>query len=270
MKVGIIGASGRMGQELVKVAFEEMEHNKCQLIGASVRNSSYLLDKEIINPIENKSIGVAYSDNIENIIKNADVIIDFTGASYSLKVAELANKYKTVHICGTTGFNHDEFDRLTEIAKQTVLFWSPNMSIAIYTLSMLAEKAAALLGESFDIEVLEMHHKYKIDAPSGTALMLGKSAAKGRGINFEDSKVLNRSGSNGVRQEGSIGFAALRGGSVVGEHSVIFASANEKIELSHTMYNRKAYAENAFKIAYWASTQLPGKIYTIEDYINTK
>lgn len=267
LKIGVIGASGRMGQELVRVALEEFEQGRCELVGASVRSSSYLSGKEIINPIGNKSTGVIYTTDIGEVIKNSDIVIDFTSPTYSLEVAKLAIKHKIIHICGTTGFDDNEFKQLNELAKELVIFWSPNMSIAIYTLALLVEKASALLDSSFDIEVLEMHHKFKIDAPSGTALMLGRSAAKGRKVDFDECKVLSRTEADGVRKEGSIGFAALRGGNIVGEHSVIFASPNEKIELSHIMYNRRVYAENAFKIAYWAKMQKPGKLHMLKDYI---
>ncbi len=270
MKIGIIGASGKMGQELIKVAYDELLYKRCIIVGASVRDSSNLMGKDIIKPLSSESIGIAYSNNMEEIIKNSEAIIDFTVPTHSLRVARLAVKYKTTHICGTTGFNEAEFNELNELAKRTVVFWSPNMSIAIYILALLVEKTAQRLDDSFDIEVLEMHHKHKIDAPSGTALMLGSSAAKGRKLDFEESKVLNRIGSNRARQDGSIGFAALRGGSVVGEHSVIFTSSNEQIKLSHTMYNRRAYAENAFKVAYWTGSQAAGKLYTIQDYVNGK
>lgn len=267
MKIGIIGASGRMGQEIIKVILDETFGKPFQLIGASVKKNHPLEGKEIVNYQTRTSLNIKYSSDVNTIFKEADAVIDFTQPSYSLEIALLASKYKTIHVCGTTGFNPQELLALHQLANQTVIFWSPNMSVGIHVLKNLVQQASVLLDETFDSEVLEMHHRNKIDAPSGTALMLGQEIANSRKLDFDQEKVLTRCKENIIRKPKNIGFASLRGGGVVGEHTVIFASDDEKIELKHTMYDRGNYAKCSLKIAQWLKSQKPSKLYTMQDYL---
>jgi 4-hydroxy-tetrahydrodipicolinate reductase len=257
-KIGIIGISGKMGTELVNVLIHEASLNNCMISGGSFRAHCPSNFKEVIH----------CTDEYEALIADSDIIIDFTSPSHSVLVAQAASEHKTVHICGTTGFSDTELYQLEELAKETVIFYSPNMSIAVNMLATLVEQASSMLDDSYDIEILEAHHKYKVDAPSGTALMLGKAVATAKNLNFNDVKVTDRANSDSLREPGSIGFSSIRGGNIVGEHSVFFISPNEKLTLSHTMYNRKIYAENAFKIAYWAASLQPEKLYSMKDYLN--
>ena len=238
-KIGILGCNGRMGQTLMALveATEGVE-----LAG-----------------------GVDQGDDIEALVKAADAVIDFTRPEATLAFAELTAKHGTAHIIGTTGFNEAEFLELKARAKQTRIFWSPNMSIGVNLVSLLTQKAAEMLGEDYDIEIVEMHHRHKVDAPSGTALLLGEAAAKGRGI-ANDKFVLSREGITGERKRGDIGFATLRGGSVIGDHTTIFAGDSDRVEITHKSSSREIYAEGAVKAAKWCAGKENG-LYGMSDML---
>jgi 4-hydroxy-tetrahydrodipicolinate reductase len=240
LKIGILGSNGRMGQTLMALV-EATEG--VQLAG-----------------------GVDHGDDIRGLIEKADALIDFTAPLSSLSFAELTSRFGRTHIIGTTGFNEPEFLELRKHAKNTRIFWSPNMSIGVNLVALLTQKAAEMLGNDYDIEVLEMHHRHKVDAPSGTALLLGEAAAKGRGVRLKDKQVLSRKGQTGERKIGDIGFATLRGGSVIGDHTTIFAGENDRIEITHRSSSREIYAEGAIKAAIWANTQANG-LYGMSDML---
>ncbi|PIR33846.1 MAG: 4-hydroxy-tetrahydrodipicolinate reductase [Alphaproteobacteria bacterium CG11_big_fil_rev_8_21_14_0_20_44_7] len=240
MKIGILGNTGRMGQTLMAeiAAMEDVV-----LSGGA--------DKD---------------DDIEALIEASDALIDFTAPLATLSFAEMNKKYNRTHIIGTTGFNDEEFARLKSYATNTRIFWSPNMSIGVNLLNSLIEKAASILGDEYDIEIVEMHHRHKVDAPSGTALAMGEAAARGRRIELKNKQVLSREGITGARAKGDIGFATLRGGSVIGDHTAIFAGDSDRIELTHKSSSRAIYAQGAIRAAIWANTQ-PNGFYTMQDML---
>jgi 4-hydroxy-tetrahydrodipicolinate reductase len=184
----------------------------------------------------------------------------------TLALAELAAKAGTAHIIGTTGLSAEDEKLIAEAAKRTVVVKSGNMSMGVNLLAALVKQVAKTLGEDFDVEVVEMHHNKKIDAPSGTALMLGRAAAQGRGIKLEERSARGRDGVTGARRAGDIGFASLRGGTVVGDHTVIFAGPAERIELTHKAEDRMLFARGAVRAALWARGQKPG-LYSMTDVL---
>jgi len=210
--------------------------------------------------------GADKDDDIEALIEASDALIDFTAPLATLSFAEMNKKYNRTHIIGTTGFNDEEFARLKSYATNTRIFWSPNMSIGVNLLNSLIEKAASILGDEYDIEIVEMHHRHKVDAPSGTALAMGEAAARGRRIELKNKQVLSREGITGARAKGDIGFATLRGGSVIGDHTAIFAGDSDRIELTHKSSSRAIYAQGAIRAAIWANTQ-PNGFYTMQDML---
>jgi len=199
----------------------------------------------------------------------ADGIIDFTIPVATSSFAALAAKSGKVHIIGTTGLTEADEAKIKDAAKTAVIVKSGNMSLGVNLLAALTKRVAKTLDSSFDIEILEMHHNQKVDAPSGTALLLGRAAAEGRGIDLDKQKVASREGHTGARRAGDIGFAALRGGTVVGEHSVIFAGPAERIELTHKAEDRMIFARGALYAALWARTQKPG-LYSMMDVLGLK
>jgi 4-hydroxy-tetrahydrodipicolinate reductase len=183
--------------------------------------------------------------------------------------AELAAKASKVHIVGTTGLSADDEAKIKQAAGKAVIVKSGNMSLGVNLLAALTQRVAKTLDSTFDIEILEMHHNQKVDAPSGTALLLGRAAAQGRGIDLDKHKVLSRVGHTGARKVGDIGFATLRGGNVVGEHSVIFAGPAERLELTHKASDRMLFAQGALHAALWARGQKPG-LYSMMDVLGLK
>lgn len=208
--------------------------------------------------------GIALSADAKDLIAKADGIIDFTVPKATAVLAEVAAG--KVHIVGTTGHSADEEAQIKNAAKSVTIVKSGNMSLGVNLLAALTKRVAKTLGEEFDIEIFEMHHNKKIDAPSGTALLLGRAAAEGRGIDLAQRSVRGRDGETGARTIGNIGFASLRGGSVVGEHSVIFAGPAERIELIHRAEDRMIFARGALKAALWARNQKPG-LYSMADVL---
>jgi 4-hydroxy-tetrahydrodipicolinate reductase len=199
----------------------------------------------------------------------ADAIIDFTVPAATVRLAALAAETRLAHIIGTTGMSVAEDAIVAEAAKNTVVMKSGNMSLGVNLLAVMTRKVAQALGEEFDIEILEMHHNKKIDAPSGTALLLGEAAAEGRKIDLKARSERGRDGHTGARRTGAIGFASLRGGNVAGEHSVIFAGADERIELTHKATDRMIFARGALKAAQWTRGRKPG-LYSMLDVLGLK
>jgi 4-hydroxy-tetrahydrodipicolinate reductase len=196
----------------------------------------------------------------------ADCVIDFTTPENTVGLAALAASQKKILVSGTTGLNSAQKEALIRAGEHTQVVWSSNMSIGVNVLMDLVEKTAARLGSEYDIEITEMHHKHKVDSPSGTALSLGEAAAKGRKVDLHDVAVKSRDGIVGARKEGTIGFTALRGGDVIGDHSVMFAGAGETLTLSHHAANRDIFALGALRAAQWAAGKHAG-FYTMRDVI---
>ena len=257
MKLAIAGAGGRMGRVLTRIIHET---EGCSVAGGLELKGSPLVGTKM------GETAVMITDDPAALFKNIDGIVDFTVPAASLSLVEFSAKAGIVHVIGTTGIDAAGEEKIRAAGKSARIVKSGNMSLGVNILASLVRKAAAALGEDFDIEVLEMHHRQKIDAPSGTALLLGQAAAEGRAIDLAKRSVRSRDGHTGARPKGDIGFAALRGGSVVGEHTVIFAGNSERIEFSHRAESRDIFAYGAVTAALWARGQKPG-FYSMADVL---
>jgi 4-hydroxy-tetrahydrodipicolinate reductase len=255
MRLIVVGAAGRMGKTLVRIIEETPG---LVLSGALEHAGSPALGNDAGLLAGCAASGVAIGDDPLPLVVGADGILDFSTPETSVALAALAAQARIVHVIGTTGFAPDDLTRIEAAARHATIVRSGNMSLGVNLLAALARQAAAALGESFDIEIVEMHHRMKVDAPSGTALLLGEAAAQGLGVTLADHSVRGRDGLTGARPPGSIGFAALRGGTVVGDHSVIFAGQGERIALSHHAEDRAIFARGAVKAALWGRGRKPG------------
>jgi 4-hydroxy-tetrahydrodipicolinate reductase len=259
----VVGAAGRMGRMLIKTIDETPG---CVLTGALERPTAGCVGQDAGLIAGIGDLGVVISSDADRAVADADAVIDFTNPETSLALAALAAQHQTVHVVGTTGFSDEELATLRKFGDETVIMQSGNMSLGLNVMAALVRKVAQVLGEDFDIEILEMHHRQKVDAPSGTALLLGEAAAEGRGIDLATSSVRSRDGHTGARHAGDIGFATLRGGTVVGDHSVIFAGAQERIVLQHVAEERGLFARGAVRAAIWGKGQAAG-FYTMADVL---
>jgi len=266
MRLVIAGAGGRMGRTLVKAIADSTEFT---LAGALEDARSPLIgwDAGVLAGLPEN--GIKLAGDAGPLLSKADGIIDFTAPSATVAFAALAAKAGKVHIIGTTGLSADDEAKIGEAAKSAVIVKSGNMSLGVNLLAALTKRVARTLDNSFDIEILEMHHNQKVDAPSGTALLLGRAAAEGRDIDLAKRSVRSREGHVGARKSGDIGFAVLRGGSVVGEHSVFFSGPAERIELTHKAEDRMIFGRGALHAARWARTQKPG-LYSMMDVLGLK
>jgi 4-hydroxy-tetrahydrodipicolinate reductase len=264
MKIGIIGCMGRMGQMLVK---EVIGNPATTLSGAATQPGDQTLGKDVGVALGLDPAGILITDNIESVIKASDGVIDFTMPEVTLQVAKLCASYKKIHVSGTTGLSDDDKAALANYAKETPIVWASNMSVGVNLLFSLVEQVAGILDDSSDIEIVEMHHNKKVDAPSGTALTLGESAARGRKVALEKVACKARDGQIGARPKGEIGFATLRGGDVIGDHTVIFASQGERIELTHKASSRTIYASGAVRACLWAKGKKP-RLYHMKDVLS--
>jgi 4-hydroxy-tetrahydrodipicolinate reductase len=263
MRLVVTGAAGRMGRMLVKTIVETkgvalaaaLEREGADSIGA---------DAGVLAGCD--KIGVPISVDPLSAILHADGIIDFSSPAATIAFAALAAQGRIVHVIGTTGLSENDLTRITAAARHAAIVRSGNMSLGVNILAALTRKVAAALGEDFDIEIVEMHHRMKVDAPSGTALMFGEAAAEGRGLALKDHAARGRDGLTGARRRGDIGFAALRGGTVIGDHSVIFAGEGERVELRHIAEDRSLFARGALRAALWARDKKPG-LYSMADVL---
>ncbi|MEM5471167.1 4-hydroxy-tetrahydrodipicolinate reductase [Hoeflea sp. AS60] len=252
----VVGAAGRMGQALIRTI---AEIDGVHLAGAIERPGSDALGKDAgelagLGPNE-----ILITDDALPVFAKAEGVLDFTAPAATLEFADLAAQARIVHVIGTTGMDESHEARLNAASRHCRIVKSGNMSLGVNLLSVLVRQAAkALDAADWDIEVLEMHHRHKVDAPSGTALLLGEAAAEGRAIALNENAVKVRDGHTGPREQGTIGFATLRGGSVIGEHSVILAGEGETVELTHRATDRSVFARGAVRAALWARHQKPG------------
>jgi len=263
MKLVVVGAGGRMGQALLRAVHESEGASVC---GALEREGSPLLGRDAGELAGLGPLGVAITDDPLPLFANADGVLDFSAPAASVLYAGYAAQARIAHVIGTTGCSQEDDARIAAAARHAAIVKSGNMSLGVNLLAALVEQAARALPVEFDIEVLEMHHRHKVDAPSGTALMLGKAAAGGRDIELEKASVRSRDGVTGPRPDGAIGFATLRGGSVIGDHSVIFAGPGEQITLSHHAQDRSLFARGAVTAALWARGRKPG-LYSMRDVL---
>lgn len=263
MKIAIMGAAGRMGRELTRAVHDA---KGCAVAGGTEAKGSDGVGADLGELAGVGALGVAITDDPVELIARVDAILDFTAPAASIAFAGLAAQARIVHVLGTTGFSQADDEKIEAAARHAVIVKAGNMSLGVNLLVELTKKVAAALDEDFDIEVLEMHHHHKVDAPSGTALMLGAAAAEGRGIDLDKHSVRSRDGHTGPRKRGDIGFATLRGGSVVGEHSVLFVAEGERVELTHRAADRAIFARGAVKAALWGHGQAPG-VYSMVDVL---
>lgn len=264
MKLVVVGAAGRMGQALIRVITET---EGVALYGAVEREGAEELGADAGELAGLGKLGIEISADPLAAIANADGVLDFTSPAATVAFAGFAAQARIVHVIGTTGCSADDDAAIVAAARHATIVKSGNMSLGVNLLAELAEQAArSLQPQAFDIEVLEMHHRHKVDAPSGTALLLGDAAARGREIALADNSVRVRDGQTGPRDPGTIGFATLRGGSVIGEHSVIYAGAGERITLSHQAEDRHIFARGAVTAALWAKGRKPG-LYSMRDVL---
>lgn len=264
MKLAVMGAAGRMGQELIRTV--QASNGAAVIAGAIERAGSNALGQDAGLLAGIGTIGVTITDDPLDIVAKVDGILDFTIPDVSVEVAGLAANARIVHVIGTTGCTLEQDAAIKAAARHATIIKAGNMSLGVNLLVALTRKVAAALDADFDIEVLEMHHKHKIDAPSGTALMLGQAAADGRNVALAETSVRSRDGHTGARTRGDIGFATLRGGNVVGEHSVIFAADGERVVLSHIATDRGIFARGAIKAALWGRGKGPG-LFTMADVL---
>jgi 4-hydroxy-tetrahydrodipicolinate reductase len=215
------------------------------------------------------ALGIAITDRPLEVFTRVDGVLDFTAPKASVAYAGLAAQARIVHVIGTTGFSAEDEAAIAAAARHATIVKSGNMSLGVNLLAALVERAARALGEDFDIEICEMHHRHKVDAPSGTALLLGQAAARGREADLGARAIRGREGHTGPRPRGAIGFAALRGGSVVGDHTVTLAGEGERIELTHRAEDRQIFARGAVKAALWAHGRPPG-LYSMQDVLGLR
>ncbi len=251
----IMGAAGRMGRMLVQAVCDS---KAARLAGAVVRPGHDWVGQDVGHAMGGPSIGVIATDDPRAAITGAKAVIDFTSPETTLEIAELAAEAGAVHVIGTTGFGNGQLDKLEEAARHSAQVRAGNMSLGVNLLTGLTKMVAAALEDGWDIEVVEAHHNQKADAPSGTALMLGAAAAEGRGVKLEEVSDRGRDGITGARVPGHIGFSAIRGGDVVGEHDVIFAGQGERIVLRHIASDRAIFARGALRAALWGQGKRPG------------
>ncbi len=266
MRLVVAGAGGRMGRTLIKAIAET---DGVVLAGAFEAKGSAVIGRDSGELAGLGANSIPVTADPEPLLAKADGLIDFTIPAATVALAELTARLGRVHVVGTTGLGEGEHRLLASAAQRAIIVQSGNMSLGVNLLAALARRVAKTLGDEFDIEILEMHHNKKIDAPSGTALLLGAAAAQGRGVDLKDRSVRVRDGHTGARKAGDIGFATLRGGSVVGEHTVMFAGPAERIELSHKAEDRMIFARGALHAALWARGQKPG-LYSMADVLGLK
>jgi 4-hydroxy-tetrahydrodipicolinate reductase len=255
MRLVVVGAAGRMGQALVRAVHKAPG---LMLVAAIEREGSRVLGRDAGLVAGAGITGVMITDDPLTAFAQADGVLDFTIPAASVAFAALAAQARVVHVIGTTGFSEGDFAKLKAASRHATMIQSGNFGLGVNVLALLVKRAAKALDLEYDIEIVEMHHRMKIDAPSGTALLLGEAAAAGRGIALNEHMDKARDGHHGARKAGDIGFASLRGGTVAGEHSVIFAGPGERITLSHSAESRDNFANGAVKAALWGRGRKPG------------
>jgi 4-hydroxy-tetrahydrodipicolinate reductase len=263
MRLAVAGAAGRMGRVLTRIIHET---EGLTLVGGLEPEGSRFAAADMGDLAGIGALGVAVATDPLPLFTQIDGIIDFTVPAATVALSELSAQARIVHVIGTTGIDEDGEAKIRAAARHARIVKSGNMSLGVNLLAALVRRVAATLGEEFDIEILEMHHRHKIDAPSGTALLLGRAAADGRRIDLKARSIRTRDGHTGARPGGDIGFAALRGGSVVGEHTVVFAGPAERLELTHRAESRDIFARGAVKAAQWAMDRKPG-LYSMADVL---
>jgi 4-hydroxy-tetrahydrodipicolinate reductase len=262
-RIGVVGCGGRMGRMLLaEIAASE----GCALAGGCAKPGSGYVNQDIGELAGTGRLGISVGDNAEKLIRDSDVVIEFTTPAATATHAAAAAELGGAMVIGTTGLSVEEAGVVQKAARRVPIVWAPNMSLGINILEGLVEEVARRLDPDWDVEIMEMHHRGKVDAPSGTALAIGRAVAKGRGAVFEEVQQRARDGITGPRRTGGIGFASLRGGDAVGDHHVVFAGAGERLELIHRATSRAVYAKGAVQAARWVVGRPPG-VYGLKDVL---
>ena len=254
--VVITGGAGRMGQTLIKAVSES---DAMRLAGVLVRPGHAWVGLDIGAAMGGAEVGIVVSDDALETFAAAQAVIDFTAPQATIAYAATAAQARIVHVIGTTGMDEGELAKIAAAGRHATIIRAGNMTLGVNLLTLLTKKVAEALDEDFDIEIVEAHHHHKVDAPSGTALMLGEAAAEGRGVALDDVSDRGRDGITGARKRGDIGFNAIRGGDIAGEHDVIFAAPGERIVLRHIATDRSIFARGALKAALWGQGRDPGE-----------
>jgi 4-hydroxy-tetrahydrodipicolinate reductase len=263
IRVGIAGCAGRMGQMLLKLLITAPG---VLVVGGTERKGSHVLGRDLGALVGGEPLGIIIGDNPEPLFEQADVVVDFTSPAATASHATLAAKAGTAHVIGTTGLDSDQMGAITRAAQRVPIVLAANMSLGVNLLEQVIEEVARILDTEWDIEVIEMHHRHKVDAPSGTALAIGEAAARGRGVQLRRVSRRGRDGHVGPRVRGEIGFSAIRGGDVVGDHTVIFAADGERIEVTHKASSREIFGRGAVKAVLWAAGKRAG-LYSMKDVL---
>jgi 4-hydroxy-tetrahydrodipicolinate reductase len=263
IRVGIAGCAGRMGQMLLKLLITAPG---VLVVGGTERRGSHVLGRDLGALAGGEPLGITIGDNPEPLFEQADVVVDFTSPSATAQHATLAAKTGTAHVIGTTGIDSDQMATISRAAQRVPIVMASNMSLGVNLLEQVVEEVARILDTDWDIEIVEMHHRHKVDAPSGTALSLGEAAARGRNVQLRRVSRRGRDGQVGPRVKGEIGFSAIRGGDVVGDHTVLFAADGERIEITHKASNREIFARGAVKAVLWAAGKRAG-LYSMKDVL---
>ena len=262
----VAGVSGRMGQMLAAAV---LNSGVARLTGATERAGHHWIGKDLGECMSGRASGLHVTHDILEAMTNAQILIDFTTPEATVEHATICAQARAVHVIGTTGFSDADIAKLDASARHATIIRAGNMSLGVNLLVQMTRKIAAALDEDFDIEIVEAHHRHKVDAPSGTALMLGEAAANGRGVRLSEKADRSRDGVTGARVPGHIGFSAIRGGDIVGEHDVIFAAPGERIVLRHVATDRRIFARGALKAALWGIGRGPGS-YDMMDVLGLK
>ncbi len=262
----VTGASGRMGRMLARTV---LDSTKARLVGAIERTGHDWVGQDLGTAMGSAPLGMTVTDDPLEAFAKAQAVLDFTAPEATVRFAGIAAQARAVHVIGTTGLSEADLAALKPAARHAVIVRAGNMSLGVNLMVKLTRMVAEALDEEFDIEVIEAHHSAKVDAPSGTALMLGQAAAQGRGVALDDVADRGRDGVTGARRRGDIGFAAIRGGDIVGEHDVLFAGAGERLILRHVATDRSLFARGALRAALWGQDKKPGE-YDMMDVLGLK
>ena len=261
--VVVLGCAGRMGRMLTDVV---RENDHLKLVSGLEHVGHDWIGKDLGTARGEAPFGIRVTDDPLEAFAGAQIVLDFTTPAATVANAAIAAQARAVHVIGTTGMTDEDIASLEPASRHAVIVRAGNMSLGVNLLMGLTRKVAAALGEDYDIEVIEAHHHHKVDAPSGTALMLGEAAAEGRGVNLNDVRDAGRDGITGARRRGDIGFHAIRGGDIVGEHEVLFAGQGERIKISHIATDRRLFARGAVEAALWGLDKKPGH-YSMADVL---
>lgn len=265
VKVVIAGSSGRMGQALLEGIFADQE---LQLHGAIDRADSARIGRDAGEPF-GRVTGVKISADVQAALIGADVLVDFTRPEASMEYLALCEQAGVKLVIGTTGFSPEQKTQIAKTAEKIAIVFAPNMSVGVTLLINLVQAAAKVLAEGYDVEIIEAHHRHKVDAPSGTALRLGEAAAASLGRNLQECAVYGREGVTGERDANTIGFATVRGGDVVGDHTVLFAGTGERVELTHKASSRATFALGALRAAKFLRENKTG-LFDMQDVLGLK